>query len=144
MHARIDALMHSRFWSVLPSSVFDWVVIIVSILNVSTPLHTPLHPVSVTSITLCAVFTGLSSFRLVPVSTVPSVKRLHLRKCIATGATHHPPVWHPSQFLASLGGPQLIVNGPNHGKYSTLVKTQVCKCVVGQEEVSHTLSYQES
>ena len=144
MHARIDALTCPRFWSLLPSSVFDWVVIIVSICDASMPLNTSLHPVSITSITLCAVFTGLSSFWLVPMSTVPSVKGLHLRKRIATGVTHRPPTWHTSQFLASLGGHQLIANGPNHGKYSTLVKTQVCKCVVRQEEVSHTLSYQES
>ena len=73
MHARIDVLMHPCFWSLLPSSVFDWVVIIVSIRDTSTPLNTPLHPVSVTSITLRTVFTGLSSFWLVPMSTVPSV-----------------------------------------------------------------------
>ena len=74
MHARIDALMHPYFWSLLPSSVFDWVVIIVSIRYASTPLNTPLHPVSITSTTLHAVCTGLSSFRLVPVSTVPAVQ----------------------------------------------------------------------
>ena len=136
--------MHPHFWSLPPSSVSDWVVIIVSIHDVSMPLNTPLHPVSITSITLHTVFTGLSSFRLVPMSTVTSVKGLHLQKCITTGATHRPPAWHTSQFLASLGGPQLIANSPNHGKYSTLVKTQVCKCVVRQEEASHVLSYQES
>ena len=78
MHARIDVLMHPRFWSLLPSSVLDWVVIIVSVHNASMPLNTLLHPVRVTSITLCTIFTGLSSFRLVLVSTVPSVKGLNL------------------------------------------------------------------
>ena len=53
------------------------------------PLNTAIHPVSVTSITLCAIFTGLSSFWLVPVSTVPDVEGLHLRKHIAAGVTHH-------------------------------------------------------
>ena len=89
MHARIDALMSPHFWSLLPSSGFDWVVIAVSVCDVLTPLNTPLHPMSVTSITLHTVFTGLSSFWLVPVSTVPDVEGLHLRKCISAGVTHH-------------------------------------------------------
>ena len=37
-------------------------------------------------------------------------------------------------ILASLGGHQSIENGLIRGRYSTLVETQVCKCVVGQEE----------
>ena len=89
-------LMHSCFWSLLPSSVFDWVVIILSIHDASTPLNRPLHPMSITSITLHAIFTGLSSFRLVPMITVPSVKGLHLRKHIAAWVTHRPPAWHTS------------------------------------------------
>ena len=89
MHARIDALMHPCFWSLLPSSVFDWVVIAVSIRDAMMPLNTPIHPMSITSITLRAtVFTGLSSFQLVPMSTVPDVEGLHLRKCIAARVTH--------------------------------------------------------
>ena len=84
-------------WSLLPSSLFIGVVIIVSIHNASTPLNTQTHPVSVTSITLCTGFTGLSSFQLVPVSTVPFVEGLHLRKHTATGATHHLPMWRTSQ-----------------------------------------------
>ena len=106
MHARIDVLTHPHSQSLLPSSVFVcWVVIIVSIRYVSTPLNTPTHPVTVTSITLHTVFTGLSSFQLVPVSTVPSIEGLHLWKHIAAGVTHRHPMWHTSQFLASLGGP---------------------------------------
>ena len=31
MHARIDVLTHLHFWSLLPSNVFDWVVIAVSV-----------------------------------------------------------------------------------------------------------------
>ena len=86
------------------------------------PLNTPLHPMSITSITLCAVFTGLSSFWLVPMSTVPSVEGLHLWKHIAIRVTHHPPAWYTSQFLASLGGPQLIANGLNHGSIPPWLK----------------------
>ena len=58
-----------------------------------------------------------------------SCKGLHLRKRITAGATHHPPAWHSSQFLASLGGHRLSENGLIRGRYSTLVKTpslQVC------------------
>ena len=55
MHARIDALMHPHFWSLLPSSVFDWVVIAVSIRDATMPLNTPRHPVSITLITLCSL-----------------------------------------------------------------------------------------
>ena len=88
MHTGIDALTSPHFWSLLPSSVFDWVVIDVSICDTSTPLNTLLHPVSITSITLCAIFTGLLSLQLVPMSTVPDVGGLHLQKCITAGATH--------------------------------------------------------
>ena len=42
------------------------------------------------------------------------------------------------------GWAQSIENGPIRGKYSTLAETQVCKCVVGQEEERYALSYQES
>ena len=88
MHARIDVLMHPHFWSLLPLSVFDWVIIAVSICDVMTPLNTPIHPVSIISTTLCAIFTGLSSFWLVPMSTVPDVEGLHHWKCKAAGVTH--------------------------------------------------------
>ena len=74
MHARIDALTHPRFWSLLPSIVFDWVVIIVSVRYALTPRNTPTHPMSVISNTLRAVRTGLTSFRLVPISTVPALQ----------------------------------------------------------------------
>ena len=88
VHARIDMLTCPHFWSLLPSSVFDWVVIAVSICDAMTSLNTLLHPVIVTWITLHAIFTGLSSFWLVPVSTVPDVEGLHLRKHIAARVTH--------------------------------------------------------
>ena len=88
MHARIDALMCLHFWSLLPSSVFDWVVIAVSVHDAMTPLNTLLHPVSITSITLHTFFIGLSSFQLVPVSTVPDIEGLHLWKRIAARVTH--------------------------------------------------------
>ena len=88
VHTRIDALMCPHFWSLLPLSVFDWVVIAVSVCDAMTPLNTLIHPVSIISTTLCAIFTGLSSFQLVPMSTVPDVEGLHHRKHKATGATH--------------------------------------------------------
>ena len=66
--------MHPHFWHLLPSIAFDWVVIIVSVRYASTPLNTPTHPMSVTSNTLHAICTGLTSFRLVPMSTVPAVQ----------------------------------------------------------------------
>ena len=101
VHARIDVLMRPHFWSLLPSSVFNWVVIIVSVHYVSMPLNTPLHPVSVTSTTLCAICTGLSSFRLVPMSTIPAVQvyifgsiSLLGRHIILPRGTHHN-FWHP-------------------------------------------------
>ena len=42
---------------------------------------------SAASISPCAIFTGPSSFRLVPVSTVPGIEGLHHRKRIAAGTT---------------------------------------------------------
>ena len=52
-----------------------------------TPLSTLIHPVSVALISLHTVFTGLSSFWLVPVSTVPGIEGLHHRKYIAARVT---------------------------------------------------------
>ena len=89
MHTRIDTLMRPCFWSLLPLSVFDWVVIAASVYDATMPLDTPIHPMSVTSTTLRAIFTGLSSFQLVPVSTVPDIEGLHHRKRIAAGAAHY-------------------------------------------------------
>ena len=80
--------MHLHFWSLLPLSVFDWVVIAVSVCDTMMPLNTLIHPVSVISITLCTVFMGLSSFQLVPVSTVPDIEGLYHQKHIAAGVTH--------------------------------------------------------
>ena len=88
VHARIDALMRPCFWSLLPSGICDWVVIAVSICDATMPLNTPIHPISIISITLCTVFTGLSSFWLVPVSTVPDIEGLHHWKCNAAGVAH--------------------------------------------------------
>ena len=101
VHARIDALTHPHFWSLLPSSVFDWVVIIVSVRYVLMPLDIPLHPVSVTSTTLRAVCTGMSSFQLVPVSAVPAVQVYIFgsvsppwQHIVLPHGTHHN-FWHP-------------------------------------------------
>ena len=91
--------MRPHFWSLLPSRVFDWVFVAVSIHDAMIPLDTPLHPVSITSITLRTVFTGLSSFRLVPMSTVPDILGLHHWKRTAAGvACCHSHVVHITIF----------------------------------------------
>ena len=101
VHARIDVLTHPHSWILLPSSVFVWVVIVVSIHDTSTPLNTLTHPVSITSITLHTTFTGLSSFRLVPMSTFPSVEGYIFgsvpplgQHIILPRGSHHN-FWHP-------------------------------------------------
>ena len=100
MHAGIDVLTHPCFWSLLPSRVFDRVIVAASISDVMTPLDTPLHPVSVISFALQAVFTGPSSFWLVPTSTVPEVEGLHHRKCTIAGVTHcHSPAAYITYVL---------------------------------------------
>ena len=109
-----------------------------------TPLSTLILSVSVALISLCAIFTGPSSFQLVPMSTVPDVEGLHHRKCIATEAT---PCCSHVAHITILGVPgwhQLITNGPICGYCSTLVATQDCKFVARQEGVSHVLLYQKS
>ena len=52
------------------------------------PLNTLIHPMSITSTNLHAVFTGLSSFWLMPVSTVPDIEGLHHWKRKAAGVAH--------------------------------------------------------
>ena len=98
MHARIDALTHPRFWSLLPSTILDWVVIIVSVsLHIDAPKHADTshecnleyfarhpHRTNLLSVGAHEHCSGCTS--------------LHLQKRIATGATHHPPMWHTSQF----------------------------------------------
>ena len=80
--------MRPCFCSLLPLSVFDWVVIAVSVCDATTPLNRPILPMSVISTTTCAIFTGLSSFQLVPLSTVPDIEGLHHQKHKAAGVTH--------------------------------------------------------
>ena len=74
MHARIDALTRPHFWSLLPSTIPDWIVIIVSVsLRIDAPKHANTsHERNLN--TPHAVHTGPTSFRLVPVSTVPTVQ----------------------------------------------------------------------
>ena len=108
-----------------------------------TPRNAPTHPMSVISSTSCAVYTGPTSFRLVPVSTIPAVQVYIFGSVLPLG-------WHivlPCGTHHNFGVPgwaQLIENGPIRGKYSTLAEIQVCKCVVGQEEERYALLYQES
>ena len=98
MHARIDALTRPRFWSLLPSTILDWVIIIVSVSSsVDATEHAETsrecyleyfacrpHRTDLLSVGACEHYSGGTS--------------LHLRKRIATGATHPSPTWRPSQF----------------------------------------------
>ena len=144
MHARIDTLTRPRFWSLLPSTILDWVVIIVSIsLSVDVLKHTDTSRECYLEYFTCPVRTGSTSFWLVPVSTVPAVLvyifgsvSLPGQHIILLHGTHH--------NFGIPGWAQSIENGPIRGKYSTLAETQVCKCVVRQEEKRYMLSYQES
>ena len=143
MHTRIDVLTCPHFWSLLPSTILDWVVIIVTISpSVDAPKRADTsrecnleyfachpHRTNLLSVGAHEHYSGCTS--------------LHLQKRIATRATHHPPVCTHHNFGIP-GWAQSIENGLIRGKYSTLAETQVCKCVVGQDEVRYALSYQES
>ena len=98
MHARIDALMRPHFWSLLPSTILDWVVIIVSVSlrvdasehtdtsrehNLEYSMHRP-HRTDLLSVGAREHCSGCTS--------------LHLQKRIATRATHHPPAWCTSHM----------------------------------------------
>ena len=90
-------LTRPHFWSLLPSIVFDWVVIIVSVHYASMPRNTPTHPVSVISNTLrCPHRTDL--LLVGAREHCSGCTSLPLWKRIATGATHHPPAWHTSHM----------------------------------------------
>ena len=105
MHARIDALMHPHFWSLLPSTILDWVVIIVS---VSQSIDALKHADTSRECNLKYFTCRLHRTNLLLVGAhehYSSCTSLHLRKCIATGATHHPPAWSHITILASLGRP---------------------------------------
>ena len=105
MHTRIDALTRPRFCSLLPSTILDWVVIIVS---VSPCVDTLKHADTSREHNL-----GYSACRphrtnLLSVGArehCSGCTSLHLRKRIATRVTHHPPVWHTSQFWHPWVGP---------------------------------------
>ena len=95
-------LTHPRFWSLLPSTTLDWVVIIVSVSpSIDAPKHANTsrecyleyfarrpHRTDLLSVGACEHYSGCT--------------RLHLRKRIATGATHHPPAWHTSHMYVYL------------------------------------------
>ena len=87
MHARINALTRPHFWSLLPSTILDWVVIIVSVSpSIDAPKRAdPSHECNLEY--FMAVRTGLTSFRLVPVSTVPAVQ-------VYIFGSVSPPGWH--------------------------------------------------
>ena len=103
VHARIDTLTHPRFWSLLPSTILDWVVIIVSVSpSVDAPKCADTSRECYLEYFAHAVRTGPTSFQLVPVSTILGCTSLHLRKHIATGVTHHLPAWHTSHIYVHL------------------------------------------
>ena len=105
MHAGIDALMRPHFWSLLPSTILDWVIIIVSV----SP------SVDATEYAETSRECYLEYFARCPHRTdllsvdarehYSSCTSLHLRKRITTGVTHHPPAWHTSQFWRPWVGP---------------------------------------
>ena len=98
MHARIDALMRPCFWSLLPSTILDWVVIIVSVpLHVDAPKHADTSREHNLEYSTCRLHR--TDLLLVGAHEHCSgCTSLHLRKRIATGATHHPPAWHTSHI----------------------------------------------
>ena len=86
------------FWSLLPSTILDWVVITVS---VSPSVDAMKH-----ADTSCECY--LKYFACRPHRTdlllvgahehYSGCTSLHLRKRITTGVTHHPPAWHTSHI----------------------------------------------
>ena len=98
MHARIDALTHPRLWSLLPSTILDWVIIIVSVspsvdaqkrADTSRECYLEYFPRRPHRTDLLLVgarehYSGCTG--------------LQLRKRIVTRATHHPPAWHTSHI----------------------------------------------
>ena len=89
MHARIDALMRPRFWSLLPSTILDWVVITVS---VSPSVDAPKRADTSREYYLEYFARRPHRTDLLLVGArehYSSCTSFHLRKRIATGATHH-------------------------------------------------------
>ena len=90
--------MRPRFWSLLPSTILDWVIIIVSVsLSVDAMKHAD------TSLECYLEYFAHRPHRtyLLLVGAhehCSGCTSLHLRKRIATGVTHHPSTWHTSQF----------------------------------------------
>ena len=118
VHAGIDALTHPHFWSLLPSTILDWVIIIVSVSpSVDATEHAKTsrecyleyfarrpHRTDLLSVGAHEHYSGCTS--------------LHLRKCIATRATHHPPAWHTSHIYISI----VKGIGPCGTKFQALVQ----------------------
>ena len=94
MHARIDALMGPHFWSLLPSTILDWVVILVS---VSPNIDALKHADTSHERNLEYFARRPHRTNLLSVGAREHCSRctsLHLQKRITTRATHHPPMWH--------------------------------------------------
>ena len=67
--------MRPRFWSLLPSTILDWVVIIVSVSpSVDATKHADTSRECYLEYFMRAICTGPTSFWLVPVSTIPAVQ----------------------------------------------------------------------
>ena len=95
-------LTRPRFWSLLPSTILDWVVIIVSIsLSVDATKHADTSRECYLEYFACCPHR--TDLLLVGAHEHYSgCTSLHLRKPIITGVTHHPPAWHTSHIYISL------------------------------------------
>ena len=102
MHARIDTLTHPRFWSLLPSTILDWVVLTVSVSpSVDATKHADTSRECYLEYFTCRPHR--TDLLLVGAHEHYSgCRSLHLWKRITTGATHHPPAWHTSHIYALL------------------------------------------
>ena len=105
MHARIDVLMRPRFWSLLPSTILDWVIIIVSVsLSADATEHAETSRECYLEYFAChphRTYLLLVGAR----EHCSGCTSLHLWKRITTGATHPSPAWHTSQFWHPWVGP---------------------------------------
>ena len=98
MHARIDALTRPRFWSLLPSTILDWVIITVS---VSPSVDAPKHADTSRECYLEYFVRHLHRTYLLLVGArehCSGCTSLHLWKRITTGATHPSPAWRTSHI----------------------------------------------
>ena len=142
VHAGIDALTRPRFWSLLPSTILDWVIIIVS---VSPSVDATEH--AETSHECYLEYFAPSAQDRPPFGWCPWAL-FQLYKSTSSEVYCHrgdtsSSRWHTSHFGIP-GWAPINREWPDPWKVFHLAETQVCKCAVGQEEERYTLSYQES